>query len=347
MSTRLIFRSGMVGGVALALIFGGAPAHSMTKVLPTASTRAKLFEAHCLSGSAPVLGRPAFDEHDRVYFTTTDGTLHAFEADGRHRFSYTLEGTPGGQPNLTGNQISLGTSTRALYTIRLDGSYGWRSSAPAPVRSGLVRSADGTLAFVGPDDHLYLTSLSGRPLYRVALGGGTSGDPVGEGRTFWFEGQGQLVRVEGAWRRRTVPFEGPLVLWRQGPAEHLYLLEADRLWGIAPRGEPRSELIATGVTAVGASAFGFAYAQGRELFMSRIGFADERLHLPSPASGEILIGARRVVVTHTDGAEVTVFGGARPERFTPFRNEVTQRSIGRAFLAGVSPASEVCLAALP
>src|SRR6478609_5234896 len=54
----------------------------------------------CASGGAALVGEPVLDKHERVYAATSDGYLHAFERDGRFRFSYTVQGTPLGSVSL-------------------------------------------------------------------------------------------------------------------------------------------------------------------------------------------------------------------------------------------------------
>src|SRR5690606_14887190 len=76
----------------------GAPSFEASR--PNAPVGAPAHVMWCASGGAPIVGAPVVDESDRSYIATADGYLHAFERDGRFRWSYTVKGTPLGSVSI-------------------------------------------------------------------------------------------------------------------------------------------------------------------------------------------------------------------------------------------------------
>ncbi len=134
----------------------------------------------CVSGGAPVVGLPVIDEKNRAYVATSDGYLHAFERDGRYRWSYTVKGTPLGSVSLRASDglILMGTTSQLIYAITQRGTLYWSFSTMTPVWSGLFALNAASVVFVGLDERLYALSNSGGALYRVRAPETPMGGPV-------------------------------------------------------------------------------------------------------------------------------------------------------------------------
>lgn len=134
----------------------------------------------CVSGGAPVVGLPVIDEKNRAYVATSDGYLHAFERDGRYRWSYTVKGTPLGSVSLRASDglILMGTTSQLVYAITQQGTLYWSFNTVTPVWSGLFALNAGSVVFVGLDQRLYALSNSGGALYRVRAPQTPMGGPV-------------------------------------------------------------------------------------------------------------------------------------------------------------------------
>ncbi len=166
----------------------------------------------CVGGGAPMRGEPLVDGRGRVYVATTDGYLHAFEPDGRYRWSYTVSGAVMGRPVLRNYEraVLVGTTDRWLYAVTDGGQLDWAYPTLAPVMSGLVTAPDRSIVFVGGDGFVYSLSPGGVARWRAALGGFASADPlVGAGDVVWVSAGRELLRLEGAWRahRSALPGE--------------------------------------------------------------------------------------------------------------------------------------------
>ncbi len=157
-------------------------------------------------------GEPVVDGQGRVYVTTTDGHLHAFEPDGRYRWSYTMSGAVMGRSMLRNFERALlvGTTDKWLYSITDAGLLDWAYPTLTPVMSGLVPAPDRSFVYVGGDGYVYSVSPGGVTRWRVALGGFASGDPlVGTEGVVWVSAGRELLRLQGAWRahRSALPGE--------------------------------------------------------------------------------------------------------------------------------------------
>ena len=132
----------------------------------------------CVSGNAPLIGSPVVDRAGRLYFLSSDGYLHAFEEDGRYRFSYTVKGSPRG--NLTLRQsdsaILLGTASRYLYAISQSGAQIFKRRTLSPVWSGITPLSDNSIAFVGLDRRIYALYANGGSRYRVKMPSAITGE---------------------------------------------------------------------------------------------------------------------------------------------------------------------------
>lgn len=164
------------------------------------------------------MGKPLVDEHDRVHFVTVDGYLHVYESDGRYRFSYTVAGTPLGQPTRRASDgaVLIGTTARRIYAISPLGGLSWQIGTLSPVWSGLHPLEPGSLAYLGMDRQLYALSDRGVRLYRVPVPGTPVGEPVvAPGGVVWVPLDTGVARFERALRVTRAPFDAPVedVVW--------------------------------------------------------------------------------------------------------------------------------------
>ncbi len=160
-----------------------------------------------------MVGPPLFDQRGRVYTVTVDGYLHAYENDGRYRFSYTVSGTPLGPPRLraTDGAILIGTTRRFIYAITPQGSLSLRARTVTPVWSGLSPLDDDSLVYIGLDQKLYALSNYGAALYRVPIPGQPMGEPqVGDDGVVWIPLESGVARMHRALRVTRVPFSSPV-----------------------------------------------------------------------------------------------------------------------------------------
>lgn len=153
------------------------------------------------------MGDPLIDGESRVYLLTVDGYLHAFEADGRYRFSYTVSGTPLGSPSLrrSDGAILLGTTSRLVYAINQRGGLAMKATTVVPVWSGLYPLDDQSVTYLGLDRRVYALSNFGGALYRVRLPGPPTGEPViGDDGLVWVPIDRGLARLHRALSLRLV-----------------------------------------------------------------------------------------------------------------------------------------------
>lgn len=164
----------------------------------------------CASGGAALVGEPVLDDLERVYVATSDGYLHAFERDGRFRFSYTVEGTPLGSVSLRPGDgaILLGTSAGQIYAINQNGSLHFRHRTPTAVWSGLYALNERSVTFLGLDWRLYALGNSGQALYRVRAPSAPTTEPVvGARDVVWVGLDGAVARFVAAYRLERIPLE--------------------------------------------------------------------------------------------------------------------------------------------
>ena len=165
----------------------------------------------CVSGGAALVGAPVVDADDRLYFASADGTLHAFEADGRYRFSFTLRGTPLGSVSLrpADGSILLGTTERLVYAVSQNGVLRWSFSALTPVWSGIVPLDATSVVFLGLDRFLYALTTTGAARYRVRIPGEPVGEPlVTADGAVWIPLQDGAARVVGARAAQKIALSG-------------------------------------------------------------------------------------------------------------------------------------------
>lgn len=192
--------------------------------------------AWCASGGAPVVGQPVFDAQERAYVATSDGYLHAFERDGRYRWSYTVKGTPLGSVSLRPHDgvILMGTTASLVYAISQSGTLYWRFSTMTPVWSGLLALNPETVVFLGLDERLYALANTGRARYRVRAPGTPMGGPVvASNDVVWVPLANGVARFRAAYQLEHFPLpsaaEQLLTLGKRAVARaggRAYLLES-------------------------------------------------------------------------------------------------------------------------
>jgi len=157
----------------------------------------------CSSGGAPVVGSPVLDEQNRAYVATSDGYLHAFEEDGRYRWSYTVKGTPLGSVSLRPSDgvILMGTTGRYVYAINQAGTLHWAHRTVTPVWSGLFALNPSIVVFLGLDRRLYALTNTGSARYRVKAPGVPMGEPlVSANDVVWVPLADGVARFHAAYR---------------------------------------------------------------------------------------------------------------------------------------------------
>lgn len=171
------------------------------------------FVKWCASGGAPIVGAPVVDQAERTYVATSDGYLHAFERDGRFRWSYTVKGTPLGSVSLrpSDGAILIGTTGQFIYAINQDGSLRFRYPTLAPVWSGLHALNSQTVVFLGHDERIYAISNEGLRKYRVRAPSAPMGEPVvGLNDVVWLPLVDGVARFEAAFKLDRIPLSAPV-----------------------------------------------------------------------------------------------------------------------------------------
>ncbi len=195
----------------------------------------------CVSGGAPVVGLPVIDEKNRAYVATSDGYLHAFERDGRYRWSYTVKGTPLGSVSLRASDglILMGTTSQLIYAITQRGTLYWSFRTMTPVWSGLFALNASSVVFVGLDERLYALSNSGGALYRVRAPQTPMGGPVvAPDDVVWVPLSDGVARFQAAYRLehfRLPSAVEQLVTWQ----DQAVALAADKAYLIESGAEPQ------------------------------------------------------------------------------------------------------------
>lgn len=208
----------------------------------------------CIHGGSALVGSPVVDDQGRVYLVTADGYLHAFEADGRYRFSYTVKGTPLGSISLrpSDGAILLGTTAQRVYAINQSGRLLWSFSTITPVWSGIHPLDARTVVFIGLDFRLYALSTTGAARYRVPVPGIPVGEPtIDASGTVWVPLDTGIAGIEQAHRVERIPFEAPVERIVPLGGDRLVALSGGRVWTVADDRSPRDRGTADYVSAVG------------------------------------------------------------------------------------------------
>lgn len=177
------------------------------------ATEAPAFVKWCASGGAPIVGAPVVDREERTYVATSDGYLHAFERDGRFRWSYTVSGTPLGSVSLrpSDGAILIGTTGQFIYAINQDGSLRFRYPTLTPVWSGLHALNHSTVVFLGHDERVYAISNDGLRKYRVHAPSAPMGEPVvAPNDVVWLPLVDGMARFEAAFKLDRFPLPAPV-----------------------------------------------------------------------------------------------------------------------------------------
>lgn len=170
---------------------------------PATTPRASGSVKWCSSGGAPIVGEPVVDDQERAYVATSDGYLHAFERDGRFRWSYTVKGTPLGSVSLrpSDGAILMGTTAKYVYAIAQTGTLRWSFQTLTPVWSGLFALNQDTVVFLGHDTRLYALGNNGAARYRVRAPGDPMGGPViADDDVVWVPLADGIAKFEAAFR---------------------------------------------------------------------------------------------------------------------------------------------------
>lgn len=174
---------------------------------------APAFVKWCASGGAPIVGAPVVDLKERAYVATSDGYVHAFERDGRFRWSYTVSGTPLGSVSLrpSDGAILMGTTAQFIYAINQNGSLRFRYPTLTPVWSGLHALNAETVVFLGHDERVYAISNQGLRKYRVRAPSAPMGEPVvAPHDVVWLPLVDGLARFEAAFKLDRFPLPAPV-----------------------------------------------------------------------------------------------------------------------------------------
>lgn len=122
------------------------------------------------SAGSALFARPGIGPAGALYVGSGDGYVHALAPDGRFRWSYTVKGrvlSPPLEDAATG-RVFVATSDARLYALENDSHLRWVFALPVAPKSELVLTPQGTLYFVGQDDHLYGVTTGGALTLRVA-----------------------------------------------------------------------------------------------------------------------------------------------------------------------------------
>ena len=182
-------------GVLLAV---AQPAAAAT---PTATPPWVIFRFHA---GAPLPGAPGVAPNGTVYVASAEGYVHALDAEGSFKWSYTVEGAIVGGPSVDADgRVYVATTSRRIYALSPNGRRYWLFNCPVRPETGVVRGTDGTLYFVGSDQHLWAISSRAGAMFRVGLSGkATAGPEAGpSGQVAVAVGSGEVSVVQTAARR--------------------------------------------------------------------------------------------------------------------------------------------------
>jgi outer membrane protein assembly factor BamB len=153
---------------------------------------------------APLAGGAAVG-NGQVYVGSTEGYLHALDAEGAFRWSYTVKGGIVGSPVVDpGGRIYVATTAREINAIQPDGTRWWTFRSPAAIVTPLVQMRDGSLVFGGGDRHLWAVSSRAGARWRAPIAGRIGVGPVlgaAADRVAVVTAAGGLAVISGAWAR--------------------------------------------------------------------------------------------------------------------------------------------------
>lgn len=302
---------------------------------------------HCVSGGAPLVHLPALDDQDRFVFATADASVHGFEADGRYRFTTTLEALPLGTLVRPDGRFFVTTADRRLHAFSPEGLELWSLTLFDLPRGGPIHAGPGKVAVMGTRGELSVVSESGARLYSVRVAG-TRGAPVSSGAFFWLATDaGDLRAVEGAWRVRELAFDGTPALVGSAAGGALLVRSGADLLRVDVRGVERLEArvrfatqragytgLVVGRTKASLEAdLTLLDAKGRSLGRDRL-LAPTRIP-PAVGRGEVFAALE-------DG-RVQVLGPERREVFAGFSRSPDGLTAGKRAVLGLFAGHRVCL----
>lgn len=177
---------------------------------------------------------------------TVDGYVHALNADGSYRWSYSLHGAINRRPLRVGDLWYVATSADRIYAFKPDGSLSWVFKPMSPVDSELAADTLGTLFFVAADHFLYGVSGHGAVVLRTPFGQLQAGPILGPDGAIWARNPTGLLRARGrlvarfaAEARHDVEFGEPGLL--RDPRGRTFRARADGSveFRATPSAEPR------------------------------------------------------------------------------------------------------------
>jgi hypothetical protein len=129
------------------------------------------------TGSRPA-APPALAEDGRAYVGTSEGYLHALDANGGYLWGYTLRGPVTGRPIVGISGAVLVPTRRRIYAIRPDGTLLWVFDSPVAVLGDLIRDSLGRYNFASEDGRIFALSGQGALVAHVPMKGTPSVLPV-------------------------------------------------------------------------------------------------------------------------------------------------------------------------
>lgn len=182
----------------------------------------------CLALAAPLATPLLAGARGDLYAITLDAYLHVYDAELRHRFSFSLEGTPVAALPLR-DGVLVASASRRFSGVSDRGVERIHFHSLARPLFGMTRTPDGKVLFVGADRFVYAMSETGRSHYRVELPEEPTGAPVvdASGRP-WVPLRVGLARLDGARAPLVVRTEAPVTALRRA-SNGLWVVTGDRL----------------------------------------------------------------------------------------------------------------------
>jgi hypothetical protein len=306
----------------------------------------------CVSGGAPVVGEPVIAQDSSVHFLTSDSYLHSYEADGRFRSSYTLDGgAEFGVGEREDGALFATTSRGGLYTWEVSGKLRFFRALGAQPHLKPVALGAGRIGFFGLPGQFWALGAWGETFYRVPVHGRPVLGPVEVGGQVWFARDNGVLVLEAAWRQHVFALPGAprrlLSLEGKAPA---YVVIGETLYQITHKsGIPlRIRKVAEHVLDVagngGVLAWVRALPGSQEFEIGRLNsngeVMSERRLARAPVGPPLVIGERAYFPL---GSEVIELGPTGERRFV-LGTDPGRELVGRgALLATVRRGHLVCV----
>ncbi len=264
------------------------------------------------SAGSGLFARPGVGRNGAVYIGSGDGYVHALGADGRFRWSFTVQGRVAAPPveEPTTGRVFVATSEKKLYALEADAHLRWIFSLPVAPKSELLLTPSGTLLFVGQDDYLYGVTTGGALNLRLAAPGARSAP------TWLSTGHAALVLAESLAIVKGYAYERAPLAGLYGPSASLVLAADGRVFSCE---EGTAQVLGddtqlgSGCLAPPVPADGF-YAIAEAGGMLRLIDADgsvQSLEVGEPALAPIWDGGRRRLIASTATGHVSAWEVAR------------------------------------